>query len=550
MGQLKSVTEQQCRYWHLNWGSALGRINFNGEKHMNTRKLLTLMCVCGLSAGGHRSTHATDAASAQQYDPKTLAKVEALYGLSEDAAVSRLAREYEAAIQARRIEERNLSSFAGAWFDSATQRLHIAVSSKTDFSAIEQVGAIPVLVNHNLAELEAMRNSTVDSFNSELGNRNVRSSYVDVRANAVVVGISEAAMKQASSLMTARSPASVPVQLSLVANEAVFSTDLHGADGTQNATWFGMDGHVHPCSVGASAEKVSGTTYVLGFATAGHCNALGNSIQSSGGTSLGTVAQSTYSIANGGTFSNHEDGAWVSTLASWVPRAQVNGYTDGILNVSGTWAGTLDAPVGTTVCRYGSASSGPHCAPVTARNVNAVFQLSPTKTVTINGLIKVNGICTNDGDSGGSLITPSNQVQGTNSGGEIGSSCPDSSGDVDYFQPIATTLARATSALSSDAVAMLTSHGRSAPTMPAFVCPDPANSGEHIYECNIPSFDSQGKTDILWTTNTYIVPPATTTNLSGTCTTGQIVTVALAVTNPYGTTTKNYSFLCPINPLP
>jgi len=501
------------------------------------------MSVCGLSISAYAPSYAAGQASGQQYDSKTLAQIEALYGLSEDAAVSRLAREYEASVQARRIEERNLPSYAGAWFDSATQSLHVATNDKADFSAIERIGATPVLVKHSLKELETTRNDTANALTSELGQGSVRESYVDIQANAIAVGISGVAMERASAFIAARGSASVPVKLTVAAKEVGFSTNVLGADGTQNLTWFNSDANVHPCSVGASAERVISGTYVPGFATAGHCGWATNVFKSSStGTNLGAVTWS--SLNSNGTFSSHADGAWVGTYTGWTPQPQVNGYTDGTLNISGTWAGTLDAPVGTTACRYGYSSGGPHCAPVTQRNVS--LQIGTGGPI-INGLIKVNAICTNDGDSGGTLITASNQVQGTVTAGTP-NSCPDDASDVVYFFPITTTLSLATTALSSNPVAMLTSHGRTAPTMPAFACPDPANSGEHIYECNIPSYDSQGLTNISWTSNTGA--SSNTTNLSGTCSTGQTVNVTLAVSNPYGTTTRNYSFLCPINPLP
>ncbi|MCE7951241.1 MAG: hypothetical protein DYH18_09070 [Xanthomonadales bacterium PRO7] len=47
-----------------------------------------------------------------QYDKSTLAQVEALYGIDESAAITRLSKEYDAAVQARRIEERHLPGYA------------------------------------------------------------------------------------------------------------------------------------------------------------------------------------------------------------------------------------------------------------------------------------------------------------------------------------------------------------------------------------------------------------------------------------------------------
>jgi hypothetical protein len=83
---------------------------------MNYRKLSILVSLCGMAIGSH-STVLANAVSQLPYDQKTLAQVEALYGLSEDAAVSRLAKEYEAAVQAQRIEECQLPSYAGMWFN-------------------------------------------------------------------------------------------------------------------------------------------------------------------------------------------------------------------------------------------------------------------------------------------------------------------------------------------------------------------------------------------------------------------------------------------------
>lgn len=503
---------------------------------MNYKQISTLALLSSLF--GICNAHA----ATQAYDPNVLVQVEALYGLSEEAAISRLANEYTAAVQARRIEEYGLPSYAGAWFDSATQRLHVAVSDQTDFGVIKRIGATPVLVAHSLAELEAARNDIESRFSAKLGGGNVLKSYVDIQVNAVVIGVGAGAAQQATAFLSSLTSVSVPVRLESVAPVG-FSSNLHGADGTQNASWVIQYHGDHPCSVGASAEKVNGSSYVAGYATAGHCGVVGNSIESSAGASLGTVVQSTYSILNGvGYFSNNEDGAWVSTVAGWAPQPQINGYTNGILNISGTWAGMLEAPVGTTACRYGDASGGPHCAPISALNVTVYIS-----GFQFNGMIEVNGICTNDGDSGGPLVTPSNEVQGTVTGGTR-NSCPDSSGDVVYFQPITTTLARAGSSLSHP-VAMLTSHGRSAPTTSTIFCPDQANSGNRTYACDFASFDSQGATTISWTTNTGA--SSNTEEVDGTCSApGPLVNVTLSISNPYGTTTINRSFPCPTNPIP
>jgi streptogrisin C len=507
---------------------------------MNRKQWLTLASLCGLLV----SVYADAAAVTPAYDLKTLAQVEALYGLSEEAAISRLDNEYTASVRARSIEEDGLPSYAGSWFDSTTQSLHVAVSDQADFGAVERIGATPVLVAHSLTELEAAQNDVVSRFSVGFGGGNVLKSYVDVQANAVVIGISAGAVEEATAFLSSLIGINVPVHLQSVA-PAGFSSNLHGADGTQNASWVTQyGGGPYPCSVGASAEEVTGSGYVVGYATAGHCGYAGNSIDSGAGASLGTVVQSTAAIVNGRkTFSNNQDGAWVSTVAGWTPQPQINGYTDGIRSVSGTWAGMLVAPVGTTACRYGEASQGPHCAPISVLNESITIYYGSIG-YPFKGMIEVDGICTEDGDSGGPLVTPANQVQGTVTGGTP-NSCPDSSGDKVYFQPIATTLNTASSYL-HNSVAMLTSYGRSAPTIFNYLCPDSANSdpGLGIYACDIGSYDSQGKTDISWTASTG--DSATVEQIFFRChPSDPPVNLTLTVSNPYGTITKHTTFACP-----
>lgn len=166
-------------------------------------------------------------------------------------------------------------------------------------------------------------------------------------------------------------------------------------------------------------------------------------------------------------------------------------------------------------------------------------------------MIEVDHICTDDGDSGGPLVTPAGQVQGTVTGGTR-NSCPDSSSDLVIFQPISATLSRAQSELSNHPIAMLTSHGRSAPTLSSFLCPDHANSGgyngHYAYTCDFTSFDSQGITAVSWTSNTGA--SSDSEEIFDNCTAGQTVNVSLTVSNPYGTLTQNRSFACPTHPIP
>ncbi len=83
-----------------------------------------------LAATTISSSIAAPSSEAQEpYDPRVLAQVAAFYGISEEAASIRLDKEYEASVQARRIEELQLPGYAGAWFDPVTLALRVAVSA-------------------------------------------------------------------------------------------------------------------------------------------------------------------------------------------------------------------------------------------------------------------------------------------------------------------------------------------------------------------------------------------------------------------------------------
>ena len=94
---------------------------------------------------------------------------------------------------------------------------------------------------------------------------------------------------------------------------------------------------------------------------------------------------------------------------------------------------------------------------------------------------------------------------------------------------------------------LLTPHGSNPPSIGTGFCPN-FSSGEGYYECSFSGADSQGETTVDWSSNTG--HSSTSTVLSGNCSSGQVVTVDLDVDNPYGTSSRAYSFNCPTGPIP
>ncbi|MGY6653560.1 S1 family peptidase [Amycolatopsis sp. TRM77291] len=89
-----------------------------------------------------------------------------------------------------------------------------------------------------------------------------------------------------------------------------------------------------------------------------------------------------------------------------------------------TITGSVEAPVGSSVCRYG-ATTGWHCGIIQAKNVSITF---PEGTLT--GLTRTS-VCAEPGDHGGPFVSGT-QAQGVLVGGS--GNC--SSGGTTYFYPV------------------------------------------------------------------------------------------------------------------
>ncbi|WP_410583720.1 S1 family peptidase [Amycolatopsis sp. lyj-108] len=89
-----------------------------------------------------------------------------------------------------------------------------------------------------------------------------------------------------------------------------------------------------------------------------------------------------------------------------------------------TITGSVEAPVGSSVCRYG-ATTGWHCGIIQAKNVSITF---PEGTLT--GLTRTS-VCAEPGDNGGPFVSGT-QAQGVLVGGS--GNC--SSGGTTYFFPV------------------------------------------------------------------------------------------------------------------
>lgn len=166
------------------------------------------------------------------------------------------------------------------------------------------------------------------------------------------------------------------------------------------------------CSVGFAVSSATGQP---GFATAGHCGAPGEVVQTPDGQPLGTFAAAAFP----GT-----DHGWVVTGPQYATAPAVNSPAGAV-----AVHGSTPAAVGSPVCLLGQAS-GWHCGTITDTDQTVQYEQG-----LVSGLTATS-VCSDAGDSGGVFLS-GDQAQGIVSGG-VGD-CSDHG--TTYFQPLAPVLA-------------------------------------------------------------------------------------------------------------
>lgn len=315
-------------------------------------------------------------------------------GLSTSQAKARLTAERTATAVQGKARRAAGPSYGGSWFDPATGKLTVAVTSDKKAGAVRATGAAVRLVAHSARRLDAAK-ARLDSLSAPDG---VASWHVDPKASRVVVNVvasSEDDNDVRAFVEQARKAGPVLVQRTAEAPKT-FAAGTVGGDPYYT-------GNVR-CSIGFSVYG--------GFVTAGHCGQAGAGVSGWDGSYIGNFQGSSFP---------GDDYAWVSVGSGWWTVPVVLGWgtvSDQLVR------GSAEAPIGASICRSGSTSHW-HCGNVLATNetVNysqgAVYQMTKTS------------VCAEPGDSGGSFIS-GDQAQGVTSGGW--GNC--SSGGETWHQPI------------------------------------------------------------------------------------------------------------------
>jgi streptogrisin C len=291
-----------------------------------------------------------------------------------------------------------LDGYAGSWLPEDGGGLTMATNTAAELAEIEAAGATAVLVEHSLAELEAVQAKLERAAaHRKRAGSGTPVRYVDVTANRVVVHATDPAAARALITAGGADPAAVSVVRTAERPQTYY--DIIGGDPFYNG--------FSRCSIGFSVYQ--GT--IPGFVTAGHCGQTGN-------VTLGynRVSQGTFR----GSIFPGRDMAWVAVNSNWRPLPYVRGPGGTLIEVHGS----QQAPVGSPICRTGP-TTGWHCGVIQQHNATVSYPQG-----TVSGLTRTN-LCAEPGDSGGPVMS-GNQAQGIISGGS--GNC--SSGGTTYYQPI------------------------------------------------------------------------------------------------------------------
>ncbi len=349
-------------------------------------------------------------------NPLRLKAMQRDFGLSADQVRERIADEAAAGKAATLIRGRIGDRVAGMWFDSSTGRLNAAVSTAADAALVRNAGAVAQQARYSQAELAA----TTRTVSRDIGDgiAGVVSWGPDVRNNRIDVTVDRTARNASTDAFVARLASLGGI---VHVTETSDSPRQQGGDVVGGEKW--VPGSESPCSIGFSTTRTANAA--KSFLTAGHCtNDANQPAYGKDGTLIGTSNKDGSSSVNGpvGDF-----GVVDVDQPGWNLSPRVAGYGN---QPDFTVTGSVDAVVGTAVCRSGQTTQL-KCGEVTKVNQEVDYG-----NVRIGGLSYSNA-CSAGGDSGGSYVTATgSKAVGLHSGGGS-ATCSGGSGEkFTIFQPV------------------------------------------------------------------------------------------------------------------
>lgn len=355
-------------------------------------------------------------------------------GLSESEAKARAAQQDEAIAIDGKVRGRLGSSFGGSYFDPASGKLVVGVTSEDGAARAAELGAQPKVVGRSYAELESVvaeLDSSTGKVPAKRGTRTVGGKpqdtvegvagwRIDPKTNQVAVSVVKGRFSEKAQANLARFGDAVRVEYL----PAVPTTTANFIDGGDLINY-------SSCSAGFNLRNPStGKGYLL---TAGHCVSLNQTVTGQGGVTFGIVRSRWFPSYDDALIEATNPSYWIQ--GPWIDTNPSNG---GFINVSGY----TDAPVGTYVCKSGIKTKLT-CGFITAKDETVLFD----GVNTVYGLTR-HSACVEKGDSGGANYAPGspNRAEGVTSGAVLyGASlrCGSAVGQptISWYFPIADSLA-------------------------------------------------------------------------------------------------------------
>ncbi|WP_181773538.1 proprotein convertase P-domain-containing protein [Amycolatopsis pittospori] len=340
-------------------------------------------------------------------------------GISHDAAAARLLAQDAAEEINRSLPARIREQSPGSWLDEATGRLLVAVTDDQAAAQTAALGATPVKVTRDRAELRRLSSDVARL--AAGGVPGLTGWGIDPVTDTVTVRITAAAHDRISEKF-GKDVAGLGdgVRITYVTERP----SPQGGDVRPGGRW--LPGGEANCSIGFPATDGGGGKH---FLTAGHCT---NDVDQPAWGSDGQ--QNRIGTSNvGGThsvFGREGDMGLVGvTEPSWGLSSSVNTSGGPAVEVTGA----TDPLVNQAVCHAG-VTTGWQCGKVTAVDQTVVYTMA-----TLEGITHTTA-CSLPGDSGGAWLAGTRAV-GLHSGGY--SSCsPGGARDQSLFQPVREALGK------------------------------------------------------------------------------------------------------------
>lgn len=357
------------------------------------------------------------AEAAPDHPDAEVAGVAAAFGLSTGQARDQLAAQDRAHRLAATLPAPVRTQAAGEWFDAATGRLTLAVTTPEAAEEARAAGAAAQVVTRSRAELD--RTASAVRALVGAGVPGVYGWGVDVRANEVGVDVDRTKKTAATESFLSRAR-----ELGVRITETTTSPrQQSGTIQTGNPWWPGSESN---CSVGFPVTDSAGAKH---FLTAGHCT--NDRDQAAYGASGQQNRIGTSNV--GGTHSVNaregDMGVVAVTEAGWALSASVNTWGQPAITLSGA----AEAMVGDRVCHSGNTSHW-QCGEVKYTHKSADYGGG----LVIDDLTWTTA-CSLGGDSGGGWLL-GDKATGLHDGGPSQCVQNPSDGDLSLFQPVAEAL--------------------------------------------------------------------------------------------------------------